>query len=145
MSFMRCGYPLRYFKKGETEYYVFPGEYKGKEYIEDYSSDYKDDKSFAELIGNFVKSATGNEEYAFKIVKVLAKKLGIENELRKSHWLLMNGLKMRLNEREVHCQNLVLRKEALKMKRKQNFEIPWWDDWYNADMLKRLELVKSCL
>ena len=84
MSFMRCGYPLRYFKKGETEYYVFPGEYKGKEYIEDYSSDYKDDKSFAELIGNFVKSATGNEEYAFKIVKVLAKKLGIEKELRKN-------------------------------------------------------------
>ena len=31
------------------------------------------------------------------------------------------------------------------MKRKQNFEIPWWDDWYNADMLKRLELVKKLL
>lgn len=83
MSFMRCGSPLRYFKTGETEYYVFPGEYKGKEYIEDYDSDYKDDKSFAELIGNFVKSATGNEEYAFKIVKVLAKKFCIEKELRK--------------------------------------------------------------
>lgn len=84
MSFMRCGYPLRYFRKGETEFYVFPSEFKGKEYIEDYDSDYKDDKSFAELIGNFVKSATGNEEYAFKIVKLLAKKLGIENELRKN-------------------------------------------------------------
>lgn len=31
------------------------------------------------------------------------------------------------------------------MRKKQNFEIPWWDDWYNADMLKRLELVKKLL
>ncbi|MBU2637580.1 MAG: hypothetical protein KJ955_01260 [Nanoarchaeota archaeon] len=31
------------------------------------------------------------------------------------------------------------------MKQKQKFEIPWWDEWYNADMLKRLELVKKLL
>lgn len=28
---------------------------------------------------------------------------------------------------------------------KNKFEIPWWDEWYNADMLKKLELVKKLL
>lgn len=27
----------------------------------------------------------------------------------------------------------------------KEFEIPWWDDWYNAGMLKRLELVNHLL
>ncbi|MFA5084673.1 MAG: hypothetical protein WC475_04860 [Candidatus Paceibacterota bacterium] len=31
------------------------------------------------------------------------------------------------------------------MKRKQNFEIPWWDEWYNADFIERIELVKRLL
>lgn len=31
------------------------------------------------------------------------------------------------------------------MKRKQSFEIPWWDDWYNADCIERIELVKKLL
>lgn len=26
-------------------------------------------------------------------------------------------------------------------KAKQKFEIPWWDKWYNADLLKRQEMV----
>lgn len=33
----------------------------------------------------------------------------------------------------------------MKKKAKSKFEIPWWDEWYNADMLKRLELVKKLL
>ena len=31
------------------------------------------------------------------------------------------------------------------MRKQQRFEIPWWDEWYNADCLKRLELVKKLL
>lgn len=29
------------------------------------------------------------------------------------------------------------------MKKRNKFEIPWWDEWYNADLLKRLEMVKK--
>ena len=34
----------------------------------------EDNKSFCELMGKFVKLQTNDEEYAFKIVKILAKK-----------------------------------------------------------------------
>ncbi|MDI6738190.1 MAG: hypothetical protein QME12_06800 [Nanoarchaeota archaeon] len=36
-----------------------------------------------ELIARFILIATGNEEYTIKMAKVLAKKLGVEKELRK--------------------------------------------------------------
>ena len=85
MSYMRVGYPLKYFKKGITESYVFSAQanLKGDVYIEDYGDEYKDNKSFIELIGTFVRNATQNEEYAWKIVKILAKKLKVDKDLRK--------------------------------------------------------------
>ena len=80
MSYQRYGYPLKYFKTGVSDNYVF-SHVDG--YIEDYGSDYKDDKSLVELIGDIIERETGNEDYAWKIVKVLAKKLKIDKDLRK--------------------------------------------------------------
>lgn len=79
---MRCGWPLKYFKTGETKSYVFPTSgTKGEEVIEDYGDDYKDNKSFCELIHNFVWRATESDKYATKIMDILAMKLGVYSEL----------------------------------------------------------------
>lgn len=29
------------------------------------------------------------------------------------------------------------------MGKKQKFEIPWWDDWYNADCIERRDMVEK--
>lgn len=84
MSFMRCGYPLKYFRTGKTSYYIFPTDYKEQYYIEDYDTDYSDNKSFVELMARFVEIATENKGYAFKMAKILAKKLGIEKKMRRT-------------------------------------------------------------
>jgi hypothetical protein len=76
---MRYGYPLTYFKTGESSYYVF-AHCDG--FVEDYKTKYEDDKSLIELIGNFIERETGDEKYALKMVKVLAKKFGVEKDLR---------------------------------------------------------------
>lgn len=73
------GWPLRYFK-GETQSYVF----SDGEHIHDYEDVYSDNDSFCELMATFVKDATGSEEYAEKMLRVLANKLGIENHLLKT-------------------------------------------------------------
>jgi hypothetical protein len=75
---MRCGYPLTYFKTGESNYYVF---FHCDGYVEDYKATYDDNKSFIELVGSIIERET-TPEYAWKIVKILAKKLGLEKELR---------------------------------------------------------------
>mgnify|MGYP001767709757 CR=1 FL=1 len=76
MSYIRCAWPLRYFK-GRSTLYV----YGSSDGIEDYDTDYSDNESFCELMGNFVESATGDARYAEKMVRILAKKIGIENRL----------------------------------------------------------------
>lgn len=81
MSYMRPGHPLKYFKSGTTDSYVYPSSIKDVG-VEDYSDSYEDNKSFCELIGNFVRRSTGDEEFAWKIVQILAEKLGIEDDLR---------------------------------------------------------------
>ena len=83
---MRCGWAFKYFKEGFTKEYVFlsaPGKEGEKDFIEDYNSKYEDNKSFCELIGEFVERITKDEEYAFKIVKILAKKLKCDKDLLK--------------------------------------------------------------
>ena len=50
--------------------------------IEDYDDTYGDNRSLIELIGTFIRRATDDEKYAWKMVQVLAKKLGVESELR---------------------------------------------------------------
>lgn len=79
MSYMRFGYKHRWFKTGKSDLYVFP-HVDG--FVEDYGADYKDDRSLIELIGTIIWRETENERYANKIVKVLAKKLGLEKDLR---------------------------------------------------------------
>ena len=76
MSYIRCAWPLRYFR-GRSTLYVY-GSTRG---IEDYDTDYSDNESFCELIGVFVREATGDEKYAEKMIRVLAKKVGIERRL----------------------------------------------------------------
>lgn len=100
MSYMRMGWALEYFK-GKTKSYVFVGGYPTKEgmkkrkagkkltekdyidVVQDYGDRYKDNASFCELIRTFVSRQTGDEKYADKIMKVLAKKLRVEHKLRK--------------------------------------------------------------
>ena len=85
MSYMRWGYPLKYFKNGVSAYYIFLSaghEKDEKDFMEDYDEDYKDDKSLVELIGTFIERETGDPKYAWKMVQVLSKKLGIEKDLR---------------------------------------------------------------
>lgn len=86
MSYMRSGYPLKYFK-GKSKSYVFPSSYKkGKKWIDyicDYNDKYEDNCSFIELLANIIQDEVKDEEYTFKIVKMLAKKLKVENRLRR--------------------------------------------------------------
>lgn len=98
MSYMRMGYHLKYFKTGKTSSYVFPTEYKNKNYVEDYGDKYKDNKSFIELIGTFVRNETENEEYAWKIVKILAKKLKVDKDLRKKPLTINQEIKLYYKE-----------------------------------------------
>lgn len=92
MSWMRYNYLLKYFKKGVTEEYVFQSavDGKGKSFIEDWGSNYTDNKSLIELIAVFISDAIQDEElskeeeekYIWKMVKILAKKLRVEKHLR---------------------------------------------------------------
>jgi len=75
---MRYGMPLKFFKDSKSKYYIFLSD-KG---IVDYDCDYSDNKSFCELIYKFILYETHDEEYAKKILKILAKKLGIDSELK---------------------------------------------------------------
>ena len=81
MSFIRPGHPLDYFK-GESHSYVFPTSYKKNQrtikYIEDYGDEYRDNATFAELLTRFVLFETKDKKYAWKIAKVLAKKLNVK-------------------------------------------------------------------
>jgi len=79
MSYQRWGYPLEWFKTGESKSYVFC-HVDG--FVEDYNDTYDDDKSFCELIYRIVLCETEDKKYAEKILRVLAKKLGIEDELK---------------------------------------------------------------
>lgn len=95
MSYQRAGYPLVYFK-GISKSYVFPEIYprvkKPRNYDEhpedyetkvcDYSASYRDTASFADLLLRIILRETNDIEWTFKIAKVLAKKLKIENKLR---------------------------------------------------------------
>ena len=78
MSYLRYGYPLKYFK-GFSDSYVY---LHNDGYIEDHNDKYQDTVSFADLMGVIILRETGDKKYAWKMVKILAKKLGIEDKLR---------------------------------------------------------------
>jgi hypothetical protein len=79
MSWMRCGWPLYHFDAESTEYVWSDGES-----VTDYGSPYRDNCSFVQLIHNMVERETGDEEYADKILVVLAEKLGVADKLRRA-------------------------------------------------------------
>lgn len=79
MSFQRLGHPLEYFK-GKSESYVYL-RYDNKIY--DYGDTYDDNASFAELLVHMVEWQTRDQEYAWKIAGVLAKKLNIKRRPHK--------------------------------------------------------------
>lgn len=79
MSYQRIGYDLEYFKTGKSKSYVF-AHVEG--FVQDYNDKYDDTKSLLDLIGRFIECETRDKRYAKKIVRVLAKKLNLEKELR---------------------------------------------------------------
>ena len=80
MSYMKFGYPLMWFNTGETKSYVYQST---DNCTVDYDDKYEDDKSFCELVYTFVLHETEDKKYAEKILRTLAKKLGVDKELRK--------------------------------------------------------------
>lgn len=78
MSYMRYGHTFRFFKTGETKYYVFLSP-KG---MIDCGEDYNDDKSTVELIGRIILHETKDIDYTWKIVQMLALRFGVSDDLR---------------------------------------------------------------
>jgi len=77
MSYQRYNHPLDWFD-GFSKSYV----YHNGEGIVDYGDEYNDTVSLIDLIGDIIERETGDKQYATKIVRVLAKKMGVENNLR---------------------------------------------------------------
>lgn len=77
MSYIRNGHPLFWFK-GESHSYVYLSDAG----IVDYDDEYEDVPTFVELIGNIVGRETGDPEFANKIVRTLAVRLNIADQLR---------------------------------------------------------------
>ena len=86
MSYQRSPHPLSRFYS-ISEYYV----YHNGDGVEDYGASYSHDPSFCQIIADIVERETGDESYANKICRVLATKLGCDDQLRRkrdraSHW-----------------------------------------------------------
>jgi hypothetical protein len=87
MSYIRMGHPLEYFKANSSLYVFVSADSKKKDgtyntHVEDYGASYIDNCSLITLIGRIIERETDDKEYALKMVKILAKKLGVENKLR---------------------------------------------------------------
>lgn len=75
------GHPLEFFK-GESKSYVFCSVGKKKPYMEDYGDKFRDNANFADLLLYIIERETEDEKWTWKIAKILAKKLRIEDKLR---------------------------------------------------------------
>lgn len=80
MSFIRAGHELEWFKDTSHEYVFLCAD--EKEGVEDYNSGYSHNPSLCELIGHFILRQTGDEQYADKMVRILAERLGCADKLR---------------------------------------------------------------
>lgn len=78
MSYLRMGHPLTWFD-GDSNAYVFLGEGG----IEDYDNNYEDLPTLIELIGVIISRETEDDGFAEKVVRMLAYKLGVVDQLRK--------------------------------------------------------------
>lgn len=77
MSYQRAGYPHQLFKTGLTDEYVFLSV---GDFVEDYGSDYKDNKSLIGVIARIIVHETKDEAYAVKIAGILAERLGVKDD-----------------------------------------------------------------
>lgn len=77
MSYMRSGYELDKFKTGESVYVYHDGKQ-----VEDYGESFEDSKVLAELIYVILRRETGDEEWSNKILRILAEKLDIDDQLK---------------------------------------------------------------
>jgi len=77
MSYLRMGHPLTWFK-GNSDAYIFLSDVG----IQDYDATYEDLPTLIELIGVITARETGDDFFAEKLVRLLAVKLGVQNELR---------------------------------------------------------------
>jgi hypothetical protein len=77
VSYIRNGHPLTWFK-GNSHSYVYLSDAG----IVDYDDEYEDLPTFIELIGNIVGRETDDPEFANKIVRTLAVRLKVADQLR---------------------------------------------------------------
>lgn len=86
MSYIRAGHDRNYFI-GKTSMYVHSSGMPKDEdyYIEDYKDKYEDNCDLIEMLANIIQRETLNESFTTKMVKILAKKLNVENMLREQY------------------------------------------------------------
>ena len=79
---MRAGHPLKFFDGVSDEYVFVSSDSEGKPYVVDYDSKYSDNTQLIELIGHIIYQEIGDDAFAWKIVRILAKRLKVEDKLR---------------------------------------------------------------
>ncbi len=77
MSYQRPNYPHELFKTGKTTEYVFNSV---GDFVEDYGSNYSDNKSLIGVIARIILHETKDEAYAVKIAGILAERLGVKDD-----------------------------------------------------------------
>ncbi len=79
MSYCRYGSPLQWFRSGQSSFYVFV-HVDG--YVEDYDADFAEDpQAFLDMIGTIIFDETEDEVWTKKVLKILARMIGLEQEL----------------------------------------------------------------
>jgi hypothetical protein len=79
MSYIRMGHPLTWFKDNSHSYV-----YLSESGIQDYDDAYSDNATLVEIIGIIIARETGDSDFATKIVRLLAQRLNIMDQLREN-------------------------------------------------------------
>jgi hypothetical protein len=82
MSYIRCAWPLEWFKDESHEYVFLSDDGKGGTFVEDYGSKFSHTPSLIEMIGKIIWQTTGDRKFATKIVTILAMDYGLQAKLR---------------------------------------------------------------
>jgi hypothetical protein len=83
MSYARAGHERIYFK-GISDSYVFTsGMPEDKDYyVEDYGDKYECNEDLIEVLANIIIRETQDNAYTLKIIRILAKRLDVYNNLK---------------------------------------------------------------
>ena len=79
---MRYNWPMKFFKGTMNEYVFVSSDSEGKPYVVDYDSKYSDNTQLIELIGRIIYQETRDNDFAWKLVRILAERLGVNGKLR---------------------------------------------------------------